>query len=81
MNLSLEFDLSLPTYVVCGNAMFSVMSVHLFTGVVGQMIKTECLSFGSRRGLLACVYNGVSLTMNECLSGGKWLLYSTAQCP
>ena len=35
--------------------------------------KNESLSFGSRRGLLACVYNGVSLTMNttECLSGGK----------
>ena len=33
--------------------------------VVGQMIKTECLSLGSRRGLLAYVYNGVSLTMNE----------------
>ena len=32
-----------------------------------------------RRGLLAYVYSGVSLTM-KCLSGGKWLLYSTAQC-
>ena len=38
-------------------------------------------AFGSRRGLLAYVYSGVSLTMTECLSGGKWLLYSTAQCP
>ena len=50
--------------------------------VMGQMIMTECLPL-CRRGLLAYVYNGVSLTMNtiECVSGGKWLLYSTAQCP
>ena len=36
-----------------------------------------------RRGLLAYVYSGVSLTteVNECLSGGKWLLYSTALWP
>ena len=35
--------------------------------------KNECLVFWCRRGLLACVYNGVSLTKNttECLSGGK----------
>ena len=28
-------------------------------------------AFSSRRGLLAYVYSGVSLTMNECLSGGN----------
>ena len=36
-----------------------------------------------RRGLLAYVYSGVSdrMNMNECLSGGKWLLYSMALWP
>ena len=34
----------------------------------------------SRRGLLAYVYNGVSLS-TASLSGGKWLLYSTALWP
>ena len=33
-----------------------------------------------RRALLAYVYNGVSVT-TECLSGGKWLLYTTALWP
>ena len=48
--------------------------------VVGQWITKVAWSFGSRRGLLAYVYSGVFVWMNECLSGGKWLLYSTAQC-
>ena len=49
----------------------------------GAMNNKGTWSFGSRRGLLAYVYSGVSLTKNttQCLSGGKWLLYSTAQCP
>ena len=33
-----------------------------------------------RRGLLANVSAGVSVT-TECLSGGKWLLYTTALWP
>ena len=36
----------------------------------GQMIRLIVASL-CRRGLLAYVYNGVSLTTVECLSGGK----------
>ena len=48
----------------------------------GQMNNKELVPC-SRRGLLAYVYNGVSLSTEctECLSGGKWLLYSTALWP
>ena len=46
----------------------------------GAMNRNECLVSWCRRGLLAYVYNGVSLT-TQCLSGGKWLLYSTALWP
>ena len=31
--------------------------------------KNESLSFGSRRGLLACVYNGVFVWMNALVAG------------
>ena len=34
----------------------------------------------TRRGLLAKYLPGVSVT-TECLSGGKWLLYTTALWP
>ena len=39
--------------------------------VVGQWITKVVWSFGSRRGLLAYVYSGVFVWMNECLSGEK----------
>ena len=45
----------------------------------GAMNNKE-LGLWCRRGLLAYVYNGVSLS-TACLSGGKWLLYSTALWP
>ena len=47
--------------------------------VVGAMNNKE-LGLWCRRGLLAYVYNGC-LCLNECLSGGKWPLYSTALWP
>ena len=55
------------------------------TGEIDQIIGWN-LSWGHieqrawslvRRGLLANVSAGVSVT-TECLSGGKWLLYTTA---
>ena len=45
----------------------------------GAMNNKGVWSFGSRRGLLACVYNGVSLTINALVAGNG--SYSTAQCP
>ena len=47
----------------------------------GNKYERLILCARSRHGLLAYVYSGVSLTMTECLSGGKWLLYTMAQCP
>ena len=43
-------------------------------------IKNKNLGLWSRRGLLAYVSAGVSVT-TECLSGGKWLLYTMALWP
>ena len=43
-------------------------------------IKNKELGLWRRRGLLANVSAGVSVT-TECLSGGKWLLYTTALWP
>ena len=45
----------------------------------GGIKNKECV-FVCRRGLLANVSAGVSVT-TECLSGGKWLLYTTALWP
>ena len=47
--------------------------------VVGG-IKNKELGLWGRRGLLANVSAGVSVT-TECLSGGKWLLYTRALWP
>ena len=57
---------------------FDTLTSEIVT-VVGAMNNKE-LCLWCRRGLLAYVYNGVSLS-TECLSGGKWLLYSTALWP
>ena len=45
------------------------ISQWLYLNCRGAMIKIECLVFVCRRGLLAYVYNGVSLTMNALVAG------------
>ena len=52
----------------------------LSMGTVVGGIKNKELVPLVRRGLLAKYLAGVSVT-TECLSGGKWLLYTTALWP
>ena len=52
-----------------------------FTGIMCRGgIKNKELGLWGKRGLLANVSAGVSVT-TECLSGGKWLLYTMALWP
>ena len=61
---------------------FHNWSLNKFRNCRGGKGITMVLVPCSRRGLLAYVYNSVFFWMNtECLSGGKWLLYSTALWP
>ena len=54
--------------------------MQIFIDLCRGGINNKELGLWCRRGLLANVSVGVSVQL-KCLSGGKWLLYTTALWP